>query len=244
MENTAIIALSRQGALGRQLNVLANNIANMNTSGFKGERMMFVEHLQRNQGGKAASAGPISYVRDIATRRDTTEGPLEKTGNPLDVAIRDKGYFVVDTPEGPRYTRNGHFRLDPEGQLVTQQGHGVLSKEGTPFFLSPGDTRIQISRDGTVSSQIGELGQIRVVEFADEQEPEPGAGGLLKSAQIPTDQERPVIIQGMLEGSNVEPILEMTRIIQVQRAYDGVRKFIDREDQRIRAMIEEYGRPV
>ena len=241
MENTAFIALSRQSALGRQLSVVANNIANMNTTGFKGEKMMFVEHLVRSRGGDRILGPKLAYVRDIATMRDTSEGPLMTTGNPFDLAIRGDGYFVIDTENGERYTRNGRFRLDEEGQLVTGLGDPVLSDSGNPFVFGPGDRDVTISRDGTVSTKNGQLGKIRVVSFENQQQSEVAAGGLL-SSQLPSeDVEGPDVVQGALEGSNVEPIIEMAQMIRVQRSYDSVKNFIEREDDRIKRMVKDLG---
>lgn len=241
MENTAFIALSRQDALQRQMSMIANNVANMNTTAFKGEKMMFVEHLVRSRGGERILGEKLAYVRDIATMRDVTEGPLVQTGNPLDVAIHGNGYFVLETEDGERYTRNGNFRLDEQGQLVTQHGHKVLSDGGQPFFFGPTDTDITIARDGTVSTANGEVGKLRIAAFDNEQEVRLVAGGLLSSEAAPTNVERVDVVQGALEGSNVEPVVEMARMIEVQRAYEGVKNLIEREDDRIKRMVREMG---
>ena len=242
MENTSLIALSRQSGIRRQMAVIANNIANMNTSGFKGEKMMFVEHLVRSKGGERIWGERIAYVRDIATMRDTTEGPLENTGNPLDIAVRGNGYFVIGSNVGERYTRNGHFQLDSEGQIVTQQGDPLLSDSGEPFFLSPEDSNITVSRDGTISTENGELGRIRVVGFENRQDMRMVAGGLLATDKEPQDVDNPDLVQFMLESSNVQPIIEMTRMIETHRAYDSVKKLIEKEDDRQQKMIQEYGK--
>lgn len=239
MENTVFVALSRQTALRREMDVIANNIANMNTTGFKGEKMMFVEHLVRSKGGEKYFGEKLSYVRDVATVRDTTEGHLKQTGNPLDLAVSGDGYFAVETDAGERYTRNGRFQLDGTGQLVTQEGHPVLSTTGQPFFFGPTDSIITVSGDGTVSTENGALGQIRVVSFADQQRLEQ-AGSLLLNpddGNQPEDVEQPMIVQGALESSNVEPIIEMTHMIDVHRSYDSVRSLIEKEDERQRSMI-------
>ena len=118
METPTLGALSRQTTLRRQMDIVANNnIANMNTSGYKGERMMFVEHLVKSRGGERILGDKVSYVRDIATMRDLSNGPLEQTGN-LGVALEEEGYFVVQTDTGNNYTRNGRFKLDEGGQLA------------------------------------------------------------------------------------------------------------------------------
>ena len=244
METTTLIALSRQSGLRRQLDIVANNIANMNTTGFKGEKMMFVEHLVKSRGSESLLGSKLSFVRDIATMTDFTEGPMEKTGNPLDLGITREGFFVVQTEDGERYTRNGRFQLDDGGQLVNQNGEPLLSSGNQPFFLGPEDTEISISRDGTVSTNNGDLGRIRLVKFDNPQQLKRSAGGLFSSEEQPRDVESPDIVQGMLEGSNIQPIFEMARMIHIHRTYDGVRSLIEKEDQRIRQMIKEMGQSV
>ncbi len=239
MENTTIIALSRQGVLRRQMDIVAQNIANMNTTAFKAHKMMNIQHEVRSRGGERIFGDKISFVRDVATVRDTREGSFTKTGNPLDVAIHGDGYFVVDTAAGERYTRNGHFRLDDTGQVVTEQGDPMLSEGGQPFFLSPEDTEITISRDGIFSTENGELGRLKVVRFENDQELLPVSGGLYSSPVPPEDVERPDMVQGMLESSNVEAVLELTRMIEIHRSYAGVTELIQKEDDRIRRMVRE-----
>lgn len=242
MENTSFVALSRQGVLRRQMDVVANNIANMNTTGYKGEKMMFIQHLVRSKGGEKIFGDQIAYVRDVATMRDVTEGPMEQTGNPLDLAIVGEGFFVIGTGGGERYTRNGHFRLDEAGQLVSHLGDPVLSDGGEPFFFSTQDTEINIARDGTVSTENGDLGRLRVVRFENEQQMRVVSSGLYATEAKPEDMETADVVQGMLESSNVKPIIEITNMIEVQRAYASVQKFVDREDERIRKMVEEYAK--
>ncbi len=239
METTTFIALSRQATLRRQMDVVANNIANMNTSGFKGERMMFVEHLVKSRGGEKILGEKLSYVRDISTMRDLSEGPLEQTGNPLDVAIAGEGYFTIQTDTGNRYTRNGRFKLDEGGQLVNQAGQPVLSDGGQPFFFAPGDGMPTIGPDGTIATKNGQLGRLAVVTFENQHRLRPGAGGLFATEAEAKPVEKPRVQQGMLEGSNVQPIVEMSRLIEVQRTYEGVRNFLDKEDERMRRMIKD-----
>ena len=242
METSTLIALSRQGGIRRQLDIVANNIANMNTTGFKGEKMMFTQHLVKSGGGQRLLGPKLAFTRDIATMLDTSDGPMEKTGNSLDLGINGEGYFVIQTENGERYTRNGHFQLDDGGQLVNQNGDPLLSTANEPLFLSPEDTEIAISRDGTVSTNNGDLGRIRLVGFENPQNLKRGADGLFNTDERPKDIESPEINQGMLEGSNVKPIFEMARMITIHRNYDNIRNFIKREDERMRNMVKELGK--
>ena len=244
MESTTLIATSRQSGLLRQLDIVANNIANMNTNGFKGEKMMFIEHLGKSKERNSLLRTTLSFVRDIATMTNFADGPIQKTGNSLDVAITGEGFFVVQTDEGERYTRNGRFKLDEGGQIVTQTGNPVLSSDGQPFFLGPEDTEISISRDGTVSTNNGDLGRIRLVTFENMQLLKRSAKGLYASDEPPKDAEKVDLAQGMLEGSNVQPIFEMAKMISIQRTYGSVRTFLEREDERMRKMITEMGQTV
>ena len=243
MENTLLVATSHQGALRRQMEVIAHNFANMNTTGFKRERMMFVDHLVRGAGaagGDGASDGNLAFVRDVATYRDLSEGNLTQTGNPLDVAIEGDGFFAIGSPDGERYSRNGSFVLDDEGQLVTGNGMPVLTGGGQPIYFSTADTEITISRDGTISTENGELGRLRVVRFEDPHSMRRVEGGLMSSDDTPEEVVVPRVVQGMIEGSNVEPILEMERMISVHRAYERSKKLVDGENERIRKMIQVY----
>lgn len=240
METTSMIALSSQSVLRRKLDTIANNIANMNTTGFKGEEMMFVEHLQRNQSADSFHGERrLSFVRDIATYNDLSEGAFKKTGNPLDLALHGDGYFTIRTAAGERYTRNGTFTIDNAGQLVTNQGDPVLAEGGQPIFFSPQDSSITIATDGTVSTENGPLGKLAIASFANPRGLKREPGQMFSTNQAPVPATGVQVEQGMVEQSNVRPIVEMTRMIDVQRAYERVGKMISREDERIRKMIQE-----
>ena len=242
MENTLMIALSHQAALRRRMDVIANNIANMNTTGFKAEQPLFAEHVVRNRGGATPLGDALSFVIDRATIRDTADGGFEATGNPLDVAIHGDGFFAVETPAGEQYTRNGRFRVSPEGLLVTEHGHPVLGQGGEPLAIGRADGEIAISSDGVVSSTNGEIGRLRIVRFDDPQRLLMVAGGLMMADAPASEVAFPQVEQGMIENSNVEAIREMTRMIEVHRSYDRAKQLIDREDERIRTMMETYAR--
>ncbi len=240
METTSLISLSRQAGLRRQMEVVANNIANMNTVGFKGEQMMFVDHFIRSRGGEKPFPEKLHFVRDIATFRNAVEGEINQTSNALDVAIAGQGYFVVQTPEGERYTRNGRFQLDQSGQLVTQEGFAVLT-QGGPIVLGQRDSSVNIAADGTVSTETGTLGKLRIVSFNNDAALRQVGNTLFRTDETPRPVEKPNVVQGALESSNVQPIIEITRMIEVQRSYESVARFIDREDERVRTLIREVG---
>ena len=240
METTSLIALSRQTGLRRQMEVVANNLANMNTIGFKGENVMFVDHFVHSSGGEKPFPQKLHFARDIATFRNAVEGEIAQTSNALDVAIAGAGYFTVQTPEGERYTRNGRFQLDQSGQLVTQDGFAVLTQSG-PIVLGPKDATINIAPDGTVSGDAGQIGKLRVVTFDNEAALRQVGNTLFQADAAPRTIDKPSVIQGALESSNVQPIVEITRMIEVQRSYESVARFIDREDERIRTLIRDFG---
>lgn len=240
MENTAFIAMSMQGALRRQMDMVANNIANINTHGYKAEQMMFIDHVIKSKGGPTVFGDKISYVRDVASFIDLSEGPLQTTGNPLDISVRGDSFFAIQTEEGERYTRNGRLELDEGGQLVNESGQPILSDGGTPFIFAPTDTDITISRDGTISTENGVLGRLRVVRFENPQLLERLPGGLFESPDPAIEAENRDVVQGMLEGSNINGIQEMTNMIEVHRAYDRVRKITQDEDERIKKMMEAF----
>ncbi|MDV7339068.1 flagellar basal-body rod protein FlgF [Terasakiella sp. A23] len=234
MENTLLIALSRQTSLRREMTSVANNIANMNTQAYKRESVMFDDYLVKSDGGDRIMGDRMMFVRDIAQYRDLSEGNFDETGNPLDVAIHGEGYFVVDTPAGNRYTRNGHFQLNNQGIVVNTDGHPVLTEDGEKIETDPSDTRIEISRNGEIHTNAGPIGKLSIVEFPNPQELEKVSNTLLSSKVPGTQVENPDVHQGKLEMSNVEPIIEMTRMIEVHRSYDRAKKLIEKEDERIR----------
>lgn len=243
MENALLIGLSRQTALARQLDVIANNMANMRTAGFKGENLVFEEYLMpvaemRNLPG---ADGRLSYVIDVGLARDFSEGEYAHTGNPLDIAVVGKGWFVVETPEGERYTRDGGFKISPEGELVTGRGYRVLG-EGGPITFVPQDRDITFAPDGTVAASTGEKGRLRVVGFEAEHLLEKVgdnlfAGGGAAAAAI----DEPRIAQGMIERSNVRPVIETARMIEITRAYTSIASALDQMQTLRRDAIERLG---
>ena len=232
MENTSYIALSRQAALWRQLEVVANNIANANTPAFKSEQMMFTDYLVRSKTENSVLGRKLAYVQDVGVMRDTREGPLTQTSEPLDVALHDEGYFVVDTPAGQRFTREGHFRLDETGMMVTSAGYPVLQKSNQPIVFAPNESQITITGDGTISTENGTIGKLRIVKFDNEQTLRKGGDGTYQTSSDPNEIDRPNVVQGMLEDSNVQPVVETTHMMSILRNYEGVQRMIDNEQDR------------
>jgi flagellar basal-body rod protein FlgF len=226
MENASYIALSHQMTLRRQMDVIANNVANSSTPAFKVDRTIFVEELVTTPDGQE-----MTFVQDVGLARDTTEGAFTKTGNDLDLAIRGEGYLVVDTPFGERYTRNGRMGLDSQGQIVTSTGHVVLDEANVPIVVPEDTSMIQVSRDGTLSTGEQVLGRLRVVRFDDEQELSKEGESLYVTAQVPLPASDSAVVQGMVEESNVEPIIEITTMILALRAYEAAQRIIDSETE-------------
>lgn len=233
MDNTSYVALSRQTALWKQMEVVANNMANLNTTGFKAEDVMVAETDVKTKSDTTPFGRKVAFVHDLGTVRDPKEGPLSKTGAPLDVAIHGSGYFTLDSPSGTRYTRAGHFRLDENGMIVSEEGLPVMQANNQPIIVAPNEAQINIANDGTVSTENGQIGQMRIVNFANEQDlKKVGDGTYITTAQANTIA-RPYLSQGMLEDSNVEPISQMTQMLTVMRNYQSVQNILDNEQDRI-----------
>lgn len=235
METPGYIALARQGGLRREMDLIANNLANMNTPAYRGESMMFVDHLEDTQFGET---GKMHFVRDVAVLRDLQEGPMQATGNPLDLAINGDGYFVVETEEGPRYTRNGSFQLNGDNEIVTHAGRNVLDDNGNAIAIPFDAEVIEISSDGTISTEAGEVAVLDLVTFEDRQ-------ALLKRGDSLYDAGEEIVLpadgasiaQGMLEGSNVEGIMEMVRMMSVMQSHGGAQELGESEhERRLRAV--------
>ena len=237
MDNAGYVLTARQSALTRSLDVLANNIANMSTSGFQREALIFDDVLQA--GGN--DLGAISSV-DVASRYvDLEQGSLVKTGRDLDLAIRGEGFFRVETPGGERLTRAGAFQRNADGGLVTADGYAVLDDGGAPIALPPTSEPIFVAPDGGISVGGALVARVGLVSApADQVSRE---GGVLFIAQS-TAPATGSVAQGFVEESNVNPVEEITRLIEVQRAFEIGQSLLSDEDDRIRSTIETLGRAV
>ena len=233
METTTPIALSRQIVLRRKMDMIANNIANMTATGFRAESLL-AEQVPVDVGPRQT----VRYVQDVALVRDLTPGAMIPTGNPLDLAIEGEAYFVVATDDGDRYTRNGQFRLSELGEIISASGESVLDDGGAPIAVPPGAGPVTIAPDGTVSTPDVVLGRLGLVRFEDAQDLQKAGHGLYRTDQAPIPAEGVSVIQGVIEGSNVRPVVEMTEMMTTLRAYQGTQKIIDAHHELERRMIE------
>ena len=241
MENTVLVGLSRQIALRRELDVIANNLANLGTTGFKAESVLFEQHLKssaRTDNFTVPQDRQVRFVLDRETRTDLSQGAFAQTGSKLDVAIDGEGFFAVDTPQGERYTRAGGFALSSTGALTTPSGYQVLGTGG-PIVLDPNDTEITIARDGTISTRDGERGRLRLVRFENPSQLTKQGDNLYSSEAQPLPVEpRTTVVQGSIEKSNVHSVLEIGRMIEVTRAYTSLASLMSRTDELRRTAIE------
>ena len=218
------------------MDIVANNVANSSTTGFKREGIEFDTLLTQPAPGQS-----LNFVVDRATYRDPSTGPIQPTGNPLDLAIEGAGYFEVQMPDGStRYTRGGSFHLDNQGQIVTQSGYPVLSDGQSPITIADTAQNVTITSDGTISVRVDNgvdlaiLGKLGIANFSDEQQMQPQGNGLYTTTQtaLPATDSG-IIVEGSLEQSNVQPINEMTDMIKIQRAYEQTANLISQENQRL-----------
>jgi flagellar basal-body rod protein FlgF len=242
MDTPGHIALSRLAAQQRSVDTMAENLANAGTPGFKASRMLFSDWLARGSGITRPGARDVAFVQDRATFRDLAAGKMTKTDNPLDVAIAGDGFFAIDTPRGERYTRAGRFTIAPDGRVTTSEGYALMSTENQPLIVTEQDSRITIAADGTVQSENGTLGRIRVVAFDDKNRLRPEGQLLFASDAPPRAVEAPQISQGMVEDSNVEPIMEMTRLMAEVREFQFISQFVEREGERQANVIDRLTR--
>jgi flagellar basal-body rod protein FlgF len=248
MENTLLVGLSRQVTLERQMDVVANNVANINTTGFKADRSLFEEYLRSpaREDNFARSDRRVSFVQDRATFHDFAAGPSEQTKNPLDVTIDGKGFLVVQTPAGERYTRDGGLQINNLGQLVTASGYQVMGSSG-PIVFQPTDKAINIAADGNVTVLEGTgrtdsvRGKLRLVSFADQQKLVKDGGNLFSAGQGVAAQPDAVsrVKQGFIEKSNVNSVHEMSRMIEITRTYTQISALLQGQHDLHKSAIEK-----
>lgn len=235
MDAALYTTLNRQSGLMREMGVVANNIANSSTTGFRREGVVFSEYVA------ALDRDPsLSMAHASGRHVDLSQGTLSQTGGAFDFAIQGEGFFLIETPQGERLTRAGSFTPSPEGELVTADGYRLLDAGGAPIFVPP-DARVALARDGTLSANGEPVAQVGLWRPTDPLTLRHQSGTLFDGGAL-EPIENGQFLQGMLEDSNVEPVSEIARMIEVQRAYELGQKFLDAEDERVRGVIQALGR--
>jgi flagellar basal-body rod protein FlgF len=245
MDNLLYVSLSHQMVLRRQLDLIANNLANMNTTGYRRENVVFQQFLNDDtvQGGNRTSP-PLSFVLDYGVARDESVGDMLPTGNPLDVAINGPGYFAVQNQGGETlYTRDGRFQRSGDGFVVTKDGHRVLGEGGQPMRVPPTVRFVQVAEDGTVTGDDAALGRMQVVKFNSELDlTRRGDNDFTGQGATPIPATEVKLRSGVIEGSNVKPVAEISEMIEVLRTYQSTTRLIDRYEDIRKRGIERLGR--
>lgn len=214
MDNAGYVTLSKQRMLFQQMDIIAGNVSNANTVGFKGQETLFDQYLVEG----AAKQGSLAFVHNLSTVNDFGNGPLQMTKRPLDMAIQGEGFFMVETPLGVRYTRAGNFMLDGNNELTTVQGYPVLGAGGQRVGFQEGDTDVQVFSDGRITANGADRGAVGVMTFDNLHVLEKMGNGLFQTEQLPRESDNFVLAQGMLEGANVSSVAQITDMVQTSRA--------------------------
>ena len=236
-DGSSFVTLNRQAGLLKELQTVAQNIANMSTDGYRREGLIFSEFVVDAGAGQPS----LSMGHANARTSDQSQGSLMQTNGTFDFAIEGPGFFLVATPEGDRLTRAGSFTPSPEGVLVAPDGAALLDAGGAPVFIPADAGRIALGADGTLSADGNPVAQIGLWQPADPLALTRAEGVRFDPGGAPVPVEETRILQGFVERSNVDPVTELSRMIEVQRAYELGRTFLDREDERVRAAIKTIG---
>lgn len=243
MDVSSYVLLSHEQALRRRLDVTANNMANTNTVGFKRERPLFHEYIERTAQAPIEDAKRVSFVLDYGSVHDTSQGAFQATGDPLDVMIDGPGYLSVQTPGGTAYTRAGFIKVLQSGELATSGGQPILGENGRPIVVSPEQQKtLSITEDGSVMSQGARLGRIAVTVF-DEARVSPRGDGLMAATggrMLSAAETK--LRTGGVEASNVEPIVETTQMIDILRSYQSSMAMSQSMDDLRKNAIDRLGR--
>ena len=239
MDTALYVGLSRQMTLQRALDIAANNIANTDTAGFKVEQLLLEADPLTPP---AFGAAPVNYVIDNGVSRDFGQGEMETTGNAFDLSVEGAGFFTVQTAQGDRYTRDGRFGVDAQNRLVSRNGDPVLSSGGAPITLDPTKPAPKVAEDGTVSQGGASLGRVGVVRFPNLSVlQKAGDDGYSAPDGASVAANDAIIRQGMVERSNVQPVLEITHLIEITRAYERVAKMLEANQSMTSTAIQRLG---
>lgn len=235
MENSIYLGLSRQTVLRNHLDIVSNNIANMNTSGFRAQNMLIDEYINKERG----DFDPMTFAYDYGQYKTTTPGSMTQTGNELNVALNGPGFMSVQMANGEiGYTRDGNFQKGPAGALLTSGGLPVMG-QGGPITIPDNATEINIDEKGVISDQNGSFAQLGIFEFANLQDMQAQGNNTYTTTQAPQEPIKTVAAQGFIEGSNVVPVVEITKMIEILRDYQGTQKILETEHDRLRSAIQK-----
>ena len=237
MDAAVYATLGRQSGLMREMQVVANNIANLSTTGYRREGVVFAEHVSRMDAGPS-----LSMAHATGRHIDLAQGGVTQTGGTFDLAIQGEGFFLVQTPQGQMLTRAGAFTPNEQGELVTMDGNRLLDEGGAPLFVPAAAGPVSMGADGTLSAGGRPLGRVGLWQPSDPKDLTHQKGTLFEAKGGVQPAPDATILQGFLEDSNVNPVSEIARMIEVQRAYEAGQAFLDREDNRVRGVIQALGR--
>ena len=237
MDLAGYVALTRQSGLAKELQSIANNIANLATTGYRREGVIFAEEVQ----ALPVEGGSVAMTEARARYTDDLQGALQQTNGTLDLAIEGEGYFTVMTAQGERLTRAGAFTRNADGIVVTMDGHPLLDEGGGEIVIPFEAKQIGVSADGTVSVDGAPVARVGLVAVEDQTKLFREAGVLYRAENGTVPVENGRVVQGFLEQSNVSPVAEMARMVEVQRAYEYGQKLMDQEDDRIRQVVRTLG---
>lgn len=245
MDNALYVSLSKQMTLQRQLDIAANNIANLDTAGFKVENLMLQTDPLVPQ--KAPRFGPVKYALDDGVARDFGQGGVEQTGNTYDFAIQGDAFFQVQTAAGPRFTRDGRFGVDTQNRLVTKNGDAVLTAEGSEITFDPRKSPPTVAKDGTISQtdehgQVTQAGKLTVSRFASLKSLRKEGDNLFSSDDTPLPAADAQVRQGSIERANVQPVLQITSLIDITRAYERVMSIMNSTSDLSRSAVQRLGK--
>jgi flagellar basal-body rod protein FlgF len=239
MDQAAIAAASGLHSRIQALDILSNNLANSSTAGFKLDRE-FYSLFSGESDGDIDGVSELPFVKSQWT--DFSQGTLTPTGNPLDLALTGQGFFMVNGPKGPLYTRNGEFQLSADGTLVTAEGYPVVGVDG-PIQAQPGQ-KIDIGQDGTVTQGGSAIGQLQIVDFHDRRVLEKQGSSYFVNSQ---PSQKPVpspasVAQGQLEGSNVVPAESAVQLVGVMRQFEMLQKAVMQTTEMDKQALQEVAR--
>ncbi len=244
MDNSLMVGLQTQRVLQRRLEVAANNLANAATTGFKSDSLTFAMLVEKPAKSED-KPNDVRFVRDNGLVRNMSQGSITRTGSAFDVAIEGDGFFMVRAPDGSiGYTRDGSFTLNGDGMLVTAEGHPVLDSGGSPLAFDPQGEAPTVSPDGAIQIAGVEAGALGLARFDHPELMEKIGDNLFVAAgqpQLPPD-ETTRVVQYALEGSNVRPVIELTRLIEISRAYESAARFVKNGDDIRKSAIDRLGR--